>query len=300
MGEKMSVGEEICLFLLKSGLFDRFKNPMPTSKMVYGQNKKVRQYQPYNEKLWKNGRRILNLFLPFADIKDKILLDIGCGDGGKTVLYALEAKKVYGCDVRKECLKRAENFSRLKKVKNKTKFIYADSSNLPFESESFDIIIMNDVMEHFAEPLKALMEAKRVLKKDGLICISFATWLCSYGSHLNDWIYIPWNNVFFSEKTLIKVLKKLSLSEKYIAFQFPNINNDPLPTRLEDLGAGNLNKITLREFRRIVKKTRMKVKLFNLGMNSKNPALNLIFKALSKIPFFDEFFGGEIAIVLQK
>ena len=148
--------------------------------------------------------------------------------------------------------------------------------------------------------VKTLAEAKRVLKKDGLICISFATWFSPSGSHLNDWIYIPWNNVFFSEKTLIKVLKQLSLSEKYIAFQFPNINNETLPIKLEDLGAGNLNKITLMEFGRIVKKTGMKIKLFNLGMNSKNPTLNLIFKVLSKIPFINEFFGGEMAIVLQK
>jgi ubiquinone/menaquinone biosynthesis C-methylase UbiE len=294
------LGEKICLFLLKSGLFDRFKNPMPTSKMVYDSSKKVMPDYPYNKKLWKDGQRILNLFRPFADIKDKTVLDIGCGNGGKAAFYASYAKKVYGCDIDKEGLRRAKEFSRLKKVKNKTKFIYADSPNLPFKSESFDVIIMNDVMEHFDEPLKTLMEAKRVLKEDGLICISFATWLSPSGSHLNDWIYIPWNNVFFSEKTLIKVLKQLSLSEKYIAFQFPNINNTPLPARLENLGAGNLNKITLREFRRIVKKTGMKVKLFNLGMNSKNPALSFIFKALSKLPLLNEFFGGEMAIVLQK
>jgi len=242
----------------------------------------------------------LNLFKPFADIKDKIVLDIGCGNGGKAAFYALDAKKVYGCDIDCEGLKRAEDFSRLKKVSNKTEFVYADSSNLPFKSEFFDVIIMNDVMEHFADPLKTLTEAERVLKKDGLICISFATWLSGSGSHLNDWIYIPWNNVFFSEKTLIKVLKQLSLSEKYIAFQFPNINNTPLPTRLEDLGAGNLNKITLRRFRKIVSKSGMKVMRFNKGINSKNPALNVMFKIFSKIPLLDEFFGGEIAVVLQK
>jgi hypothetical protein len=44
----------------------------------------------------------------------------------------------------------------------------------------------------------------------------------------------------------------------------------------------------------------MKAKLFNLGMNSKNPALNLLFKIVSKTPFLDEFFGGEMALVLQK
>jgi len=300
------LGEKLCLFCLALDFFKKCKNPTPTSKQVYDETKKTREDYAYSEQLWKDGQRILNLFKPAIDIRNKLILDVGCGNGGKAVYYAKNAKYVFGCDIDKTCLERAENFSAKKGLTNKTKFVYGESTDLPFNSNKFDIIMMNDVMEHFANPLATILESKRVLKKGGIICINFAAWLSPNGSHLNDWIHIPWCHVLFSEKTLIKVLKKLSLSEKYIEFQFPNINNpninkNPLPKKLECLGSGNLNRITLRQFKKILNKSGLKTVFFELkGIESKRPLLKKLFQFLVKMPLLNEFFGGEIVIVLKK
>lgn len=47
--------------------------------------------------------------------------------------------------------------------------IILDSHHIPFENETFDLIIFQAVLEHVADPYKCIQEAHRVLNSDGLI-----------------------------------------------------------------------------------------------------------------------------------
>jgi SAM-dependent methyltransferase len=47
--------------------------------------------------------------------------------------------------------------------------VICDSHSLPFISESFDIVIIQAVLEHVASPYKCVSEIHRVLKPDGLV-----------------------------------------------------------------------------------------------------------------------------------
>lgn len=47
-------------------------------------------------------------------------------------------------------------------------FKQGNAENLPYKNDSFDIIILANVLDHIQNPEKALSEIKRVLKKDGL------------------------------------------------------------------------------------------------------------------------------------
>lgn len=46
------------------------------------------------------------------------------------------------------------------------------ADNIPVESETFDMILLCEVLEHLEKPFDVLVEAHRVLKKDGQIIIS--------------------------------------------------------------------------------------------------------------------------------
>jgi SAM-dependent methyltransferase len=48
-----------------------------------------------------------------------------------------------------------------------------DIHALPFEDEAFDAVILSEVIEHVVNPMQALLEIQRVLKKGGLL---FLTW----------------------------------------------------------------------------------------------------------------------------
>jgi len=115
-------------------------------------------------------RRIITL-LGYLDIQssDKVL-DAGCGEG----FYLMLLDKVYGCQVLgldndPKILERAKKWV---KEKSNIKFAVGDVTNLPFENESFDKIILSEVLEHVPEDRKALSEIYRVLKKDGILGIT--------------------------------------------------------------------------------------------------------------------------------
>jgi len=59
--------------------------------------------------------------------------------------------------------------------------IIIDSHYIPFEDETFDLIIFQAVLEHVVDPKKCVNEAYRVLKSDGLV---FATTPFMQGVHM--------------------------------------------------------------------------------------------------------------------
>lgn len=102
--------------------------------------------------------------------KDDIVLDAPCGGGYGTNLLSFGAKKVYGIDIFPGAIKHAEEFFKNKK----SKFIVGDIQNMKkkFTGKQFDKLISFEGIEHLKNPEKFLLEAKRVLKKDGQLIIS--------------------------------------------------------------------------------------------------------------------------------
>lgn len=54
----------------------------------------------------------------------------------------------------------------------KSEFIQADAQKLPFKSQTFDIVICSEVLEHLPNDSVALKETARVLKDNGIILIT--------------------------------------------------------------------------------------------------------------------------------
>lgn len=50
--------------------------------------------------------------------------------------------------------------------------IFGDAINIPCRNETFDTVILLEVLEHLPDPATAIQEAKRVLRKGGLLIIS--------------------------------------------------------------------------------------------------------------------------------
>ncbi len=102
--------------------------------------------------------------------KNKKVLDIACGEGYGSDILAEAASSVCGVDISAEAIEHAKN----KYQKDNLLFHTGSVADIPFDNESFDIIISFETIEHVSEDLQIqfLNEIKRVLKKDGLLIMS--------------------------------------------------------------------------------------------------------------------------------
>ncbi|HET7098898.1 MAG TPA: class I SAM-dependent methyltransferase [Patescibacteria group bacterium] len=103
--------------------------------------------------------------------KEKIkVLDIGIGDGVYERLLSAESLHkvdLYGIDISKNQIKRAEKFIKEGKV------VDLDNQNIPYKSNTFDLIIISEILEHVFYPENILNEAYRVLRSGGKMLITF-------------------------------------------------------------------------------------------------------------------------------
>lgn len=114
---------------------------------------------------WWAGRQELVKNL-LSQSQPKKILDIGCGTG--ETLTFLKSKfpqsALFGVDISSEAVR-----FTIKRGHTAKK---ADALNLPFKDNSFDAVLLLDVIEHIENDSGVIKEAKRVLKPDGIIVLT--------------------------------------------------------------------------------------------------------------------------------
>lgn len=185
-------------------------------------------------------------------LEGKTILDDCCGSGGKALLLSeLGAIKVTGIDIGSTFIEEANRFAKSKN-NQKVDFKVGDAHNLPFPDKSFDIVFSFDAFEHVSMPEKMLSEARRVLKPNGKLIMSFTTWGKAKGHHLTDAINVPWAHLLVSEQSIMEAYKAKAKPERYV-FRAGSIDSKNL---------AYCNKMNLKRARKLVKDSGMKVLLF--------------------------------------
>lgn len=106
--------------------------------------------------------------LVFDYIKDKVVLDIACGEGYGSNLICQRAQYVYGVDIDLETISRAQQ----KYNKHNLSFQTGSVDLIPIEANSIDVVVSFETIEHHDKHEEMMLEIKRVLKPDGIIIIS--------------------------------------------------------------------------------------------------------------------------------
>lgn len=104
-----------------------------------------------------------------ASLRGMSLLDVGCGTG--EMLYLIHSRcpamRLCGVDISEKMLDTARS-----KLGEKADLFLGDAENLPFDDETFDLLICNDSFHHYPTPMAALSEFYRVLVPRGFLLIS--------------------------------------------------------------------------------------------------------------------------------
>lgn len=252
----------------------------------------------YAEWQYKWGQRTVECFThktgltPEKIFKGKTVLDMGCGASGKSLYYiSIGAERVVGVDIVEHYKAEAETYAKKLGFEDRFEFLLGDALHLPMEDGSFDVVIMNDFMEHIYDPVGALQEAMRVLKPGGRIYISLPPYYHPTGAHMFDVIGIPWVHLFFSERTLIAAYKDLvhglpdEKERLELRFGLDKDGNEAITY---------LNKMSLRRFRRILKEQNLTPVLY------REEPLRPYVAPLAKLPYVKEMFIRMAACVLEK
>ena len=96
------------------------------------------------------------------------LLDLGCGPGSITIGLAQYVASVTGVDSAPKAIELAEEASA---DTTNVSWHTADVYDLPFVDESFDVVYAHQLLQHVADPVAALGEARRVLRPGGLLAV---------------------------------------------------------------------------------------------------------------------------------
>lgn len=96
--------------------------------------------------------------------KGDLILDIGCGTGYSTRLFAEKGYDVIGSDLSLKFITNNEMNSNLG-------FVVADALSLPFKNEYFDAVCSCALIEHLIDVQLALKEMSRVLRPKGKLII---------------------------------------------------------------------------------------------------------------------------------
>jgi SAM-dependent methyltransferase len=142
------------------------------------------------------------------------VLDIGCGDGITDLGVALrtQCREFIGIDPFRQFERLpqilADNGLPADLVPPSLTFRPEDANHLPFEDDSFDVVISWGSVEHMAGGyLQALREVKRVLVPDGLFLVVPGLYYSNIGHHLDEFSSEP----FFHLKKSPEEIRRMVL-----------------------------------------------------------------------------------------
>ncbi|NIM20724.1 MAG: methyltransferase domain-containing protein [Candidatus Latescibacteria bacterium] len=249
----------------------------------------------YAEWEYRWGCELARLYMePAGDLSGKKLLDIGCGLGGKTVaLGEGGALAVFGTDISAEYASASVSYAGKSNRPFVWGFFTGDAARLPVTGGAFDTVVASDTMEHFEDPEGAFSEMVRVTRKGGAIWVFYTPYFSPLGSHLYDYIYIPWCHLLFSRRHLHGAI------EHVVTSRHPGMSKQESSREAERIMRSfdrDLNRMSVRRFFRLVKRhpsVRLTYKQFK-------PAKFGVLKLFTYVPVLRELFTGSVICRLEK
>ena len=154
-----------------------------------------------------------------SGIDNPKILDIGAGTGAYSIPLSNEGYDVTAIELVKH------NLRVIEKKSDKVKVYQGNATDLSkFNNDSYDLVLLFGPMYHLSkdeEKIKALSEAKRVCKKDGIIMVAY---------FMNDYCIIRYG---FRENNIMDCIEKNMIDNNYHCIAW----EDQLysPVRIEDI-----------------------------------------------------------------
>lgn len=135
--------------------------------------------------------------------RDKEILEVACGSGQGLGYLAKVAKRVVGLDIDENLVALA---GRYYQGRGNIEIRAGNAEVLPFNNDSFDVVILYEAIYYLQNPEAFIEEAKRVLRREGYMII------CSANKEEADFNPSPCSHKYFSVTELFSLLQDAGFS----------------------------------------------------------------------------------------
>jgi len=165
-------------------------------------------YEVETEHWWFAGKRVLfkRLLRERLAASGLRILDIGCGTGAVAVDFGR-----YGWLCASDRSVDALAFAR---SRGATTVTASDAAILPFRSESFDLVLAFDIIEHVDDDDAMVAELARVLRPGGAVAIHVPAWPSLWSRHDE----VLEHRRRYTRRSLTSLLERSPLSIEYLGW----------------------------------------------------------------------------------
>jgi len=108
-----------------------------------------------------------------GDVRDRDVLELGCGAAQWSICLARHGARAVGLDLSVEQLRHARALVEQEGVE--VELVLGNAEELPFEDDRFDVVFCDHGAMTFADPLRTVPEVARVLRTGGLFAFNMGT-----------------------------------------------------------------------------------------------------------------------------
>ena len=141
------------------------------------------------------------------------VLEVACGTGHTSALISKLGINFTACDLTPAMIEQAKK--RIERLSVQPKFMEADAIDLPFGSNSFDVVISTRFLHlfNYDKQEEVLSEMIRVLKPGGSLIVDFDNWI-------NRWLmalpYLIYNLIRYKRIAPFSIYNKIGKTTKMI------------------------------------------------------------------------------------
>ncbi len=140
------------------------------------QDKAIRLGHP--SYVWRFGQdRRLDMIRYYVPLEGARVLDVGCGIGAYVEKFRGLTAEAFGVDVD------ADKLQQARRQKGIRTLALSVSEWLPFPDNTFDAVLLHEVIEHVADDRQTIREAHRVVKEGGSVVVFAPNRLYPFETH---------------------------------------------------------------------------------------------------------------------
>ena len=263
-------------------------------------------YDPaeYFQNQYDSTDRLRRAFMGGLALDRRVILDVGSGLGGRSP-YWLEqgAARVANLDINREELNLGRKILARKfpELAPRIEFCHPDDYRA---GAGADLAILFDCFEHLTDPAAVLRQVDRWVRPGGQVWIGSFGWYHYNASHCLGHVPIPWCQVLFSERAIIRTIQTIVREPGYVPNYWERTEGitrwDRVRT-LKDRPGEPLNMLSLRRIRQILAASPFRLEQFRVYpfSGSVHPAARVL-SGLTNLPVLQEFFHSYYTATLIK